>query len=165
MSNPRITFGQLRQLLLNMGFTETVTPKSHVFFAHEPSGAEVALPIYRSNRIVLPHHIVAIRIMLDAKGLMEGDEFDDLLSATTLPNSPLRDVCNSAGVASEQAELFAIINARCWQEDFLEQLATASRRTMTRKIRNRAVIRCIPAIARFSVGRPILRYANSASVC
>jgi hypothetical protein len=83
MSNPRITFGQLRQSLLNMGFTETVTPQSHVFFAHQPSGAVVALPIYRSNRIVLPHHIVAIRIMLDAKGLMEGDEFDDLLSATT----------------------------------------------------------------------------------
>ena len=69
-------------VLLNMGFT-TVTPESHVFFAHEPSGAEVALPIYRSNRIVLPRRIVAIRIMLDAKGLMEGDEIDDLLLATT----------------------------------------------------------------------------------
>src|SRR5438128_504157 len=45
MSKPRITFAQLRQLLLDVGFTETVTPKSHVFFAHEPSGAEVALPI------------------------------------------------------------------------------------------------------------------------
>lgn len=81
MSNPRIAFGQLRQLLLDMGFTETVTPKSHVFFAHQPSGAEVALPIYRSNRIVLPHHLVAIRIMLDAKGLMEADEFDDAMAS------------------------------------------------------------------------------------
>ena len=81
MSNPRITFGQLRQLLTDMGFTETVTPKSHVFFAHQPSGTEVALPIYRSNRIVLPHHLSTVRVMLDAKGLMAGDEFDEFVAS------------------------------------------------------------------------------------
>jgi hypothetical protein len=81
MPKPRITFAQLRHLLLDMGFTETVTPKLHVFFAHQPSGAEVALPIYRSNRIVLPHHLVTIRMMLDAKGLMERDEFDDVVAS------------------------------------------------------------------------------------
>jgi hypothetical protein len=81
MSNPRITFGQLRRLLLDMGFIETVTPKSHVFFARQTSGAEIALPIYRSNRIVFPHHLVSIRIMLDAKGLMEGDAFDDVVAS------------------------------------------------------------------------------------
>jgi hypothetical protein len=59
MSDPRITFGQLRLMLLEMRFTESVIPKSLVFFAHQPSGAEVALPIYRSNRFVLPHHLVA----------------------------------------------------------------------------------------------------------
>jgi hypothetical protein len=67
MSDPRITFAQLREFLMDMGFTETVTPKSHAFFAHQPSGAEVALPIYRSNRIVLPHHLSIIRNMPDAK--------------------------------------------------------------------------------------------------
>jgi hypothetical protein len=81
MSNPRITFGQLHRLLLDMGFIETVTPKSHVCFAHQTSGAEIALPIYRSNRIVLPHHLVSIRIMRDAKGLMEGDAFDDVVAS------------------------------------------------------------------------------------
>jgi predicted RNA binding protein YcfA (HicA-like mRNA interferase family) len=80
MSNPRITFAQLRQFLTDMGFTATVTPTSHVFFAHQPSGAEVAMPIYRSNRIVLPHHLSTIRIMLDAKGLMDGDEFDAVVA-------------------------------------------------------------------------------------
>jgi predicted RNA binding protein YcfA (HicA-like mRNA interferase family) len=87
MSKPRITFAQLRQLLLGMGFTETVTPKSHVFFAHQPSGAEVALPIYRSNRVVLPHHLVTARIMLDAKGLMDADEFDDLVASAAAKKS------------------------------------------------------------------------------
>jgi hypothetical protein len=64
-----------------MGFTESVTAKSHVFFAHQPSGAEVALPIYRSNRIVLPHHLSTIRVMLDAKGLMDGEEFDEVVAS------------------------------------------------------------------------------------
>ena len=81
MSNPRITFGQPRQLLMDIGFTETVTPKSHLFFFHQTSGAEIALPIYRMNRVVLPHHIVSIRIMLDAKGLMDGDEFDSVVAS------------------------------------------------------------------------------------
>ena len=73
MSNPRITFAQLRRLLTDMGFIETVTPKSHVFFAHKLTGAEFALPVYRSNRIVLPHHLSTIRTTLDAQGLMGGD--------------------------------------------------------------------------------------------
>jgi hypothetical protein len=68
-------------MLLDMGFTESVVPKSHGFFAHQPSGEEVALPIYRFNRFVLPHHLVAIRTMLDAKGLMEADEFDEAVAS------------------------------------------------------------------------------------
>jgi len=87
MSSPRITFAQLRQLLLDLGFTETITPKSHVFFAHEPSGAEVALPIYRSNRLVLPHHLLTVRVMLDAKDLMDKDAFDDFVAALSAEQS------------------------------------------------------------------------------
>jgi len=87
MRSPRITFGQLRQLLLGMGFTASVTPKSHVFFAHQASGAEVALPLYRSNRIVLPHHLVSVRIMLDAKGLMDSNDFDDFVASALVKQS------------------------------------------------------------------------------
>jgi hypothetical protein len=87
MANPRITFGQLRQWLKDMGFSETVTPKSHVFFAHEPSGAEVALPNYRSNQLVLPHHLATVRIMLDGKGLMDQATFDDLVASASAKQS------------------------------------------------------------------------------
>jgi predicted RNA binding protein YcfA (HicA-like mRNA interferase family) len=87
MRNPKITFAQLRQLLFDLGFAETVTPKSHVFFAHEPSGAEVALPIYRPNRIVLPHHLVTVRITLDANGLMEAGEFDEFVGSVAAQKS------------------------------------------------------------------------------
>ena len=48
---------------------------------------EVALPIYRSNRIVLPHHLVTVRITLDAKGLMEADEFDDAVASASAQRS------------------------------------------------------------------------------
>jgi hypothetical protein len=81
MSDSGITFAQLRQLLLDLGFTETVVPKSHVFFAHSPSGAEVALPIYRSNQMVLPHHLITVRLMLNGKGLMDNEAFAALVAA------------------------------------------------------------------------------------
>jgi hypothetical protein len=55
--------------------------------ADQPSGAEVALPIYRSNRIVLPHHLSSIRIMLDAKGLMDGEEFDEVVASAASAES------------------------------------------------------------------------------
>jgi predicted RNA binding protein YcfA (HicA-like mRNA interferase family) len=87
MPKPRITFAQLRQLLLDMGFTETVTRKSHVFFAHQQSGAETALPTYRSNQIVMPHHLATVRIMLDYKGLMDGDAFDEFVTSASVKQS------------------------------------------------------------------------------
>jgi predicted RNA binding protein YcfA (HicA-like mRNA interferase family) len=87
MHPPRIAYRQLRQLLLDLGFTETITPKSHVFFAHERSGAEVALPIYRANRIVMPHHLMTVRFTLDAFGVMDGDEFDDIVTAASTRRS------------------------------------------------------------------------------
>jgi hypothetical protein len=83
MRNPKITFARLRQLLLDLGFRETVMPKSHVFFAHEPSGAEVALPVYRANRLVLPHHLASVRMMLHWKGLMDEDDFDDFVASAS----------------------------------------------------------------------------------
>lgn len=81
MSTPKIRFEQLRQLLLDMGFSQTTTQKSHVFFAHASSGAEFALPIYRANQIVLPHHLVTVRVMLDGKGLLDAGAFDDFVAA------------------------------------------------------------------------------------
>ena len=59
MRKPKVTFAWLRQLLLGRGFHEVVVPKSHVGFYHEGSGAEIILPIYRSNQIVLPHHLLS----------------------------------------------------------------------------------------------------------
>ena len=87
MANPRITFEQLRELLLDLGFTERETQRSHVFFAHASSGAEFALPLYRSNQIVLPHHLVTVRMMLDGKALMDGRVFDAFVATATAKQS------------------------------------------------------------------------------
>jgi hypothetical protein len=81
MTKPKITFAQLRQLLLDLGFSERVKPKEYIFFLHEPTGAEIALPIYRANRLVMPHHLIAVRFMLDTKYLMEADDFDAFVAS------------------------------------------------------------------------------------
>jgi hypothetical protein len=83
MVKPRVTFAWLRRFLLERGFTEVIVPKSHVGFYHEKSGTEIILPIYRSNRIVMPHHLLTVRFMLDAKGIMDGEAFDELVAAAS----------------------------------------------------------------------------------
>ena len=87
MSRPRVSFAELRRMLLDMGFTETVVPRSHVFFAHPRRGAELALPIYRPNRYVLPHHLISVGITLDATGLMDRADFDDFVTSTSMKQS------------------------------------------------------------------------------
>jgi hypothetical protein len=76
MPKPAISFTDLRRLFKDLAFTEVVVPKSHVAFLHADSETEIFLPIYRSNQKVAPRHLAAVRAMLDAKGLLDGDEFD-----------------------------------------------------------------------------------------
>jgi hypothetical protein len=84
MSEPRITFAKLRQLLLDQGFTETVVPDSHIAFLHGDSDIDVRLPLYRPNQPVLPRHLVPVRTLLDGRGLLEAEEFDRLLQSAAV---------------------------------------------------------------------------------
>ena len=81
MSPPRIKFGQLRELLFDLGFREVAISDTAVGFQHDASDTLIVLPTYRANRIVLPHHLVTVRVTLDGKGLMDGDAFDDLVAS------------------------------------------------------------------------------------
>jgi hypothetical protein len=81
MSRPRIKFAQLRQLLLGLGFREVALSESAIGFQHDHSDTLIVLPTYRSNRIVLPHHLATVRMTLDAKGLMDSDDFDDAVAS------------------------------------------------------------------------------------
>jgi hypothetical protein len=80
MSKPAISFADLRRLLLDLAFTEVVVPKSHVGFLHADSETEIFLPIHRPNQRVAPRHLAVVRTMLDAKGLLDGEEFDRLVA-------------------------------------------------------------------------------------
>jgi hypothetical protein len=89
MSEPRFKFASLRRLFSDLGFTEVAanTDKPHIAFRHEPSDLLIVLPPYRNNAAVAPHHLVYVRMMLDGKGLMDGDEFDRLVGNVPAPRS------------------------------------------------------------------------------
>jgi hypothetical protein len=87
MTKPAITFALLRQLLSDLDFTEVVVPKSHIGFHHAASGAEIFLPVYKPNQLVAPRHLLLARVMLDGKGLMDGDEFDRIVASNSLKHS------------------------------------------------------------------------------
>jgi hypothetical protein len=80
MSKPPISFTDLRRVFKDLAFAEVVVPKSHVAFLHADSRTEIFLPLYRSNQRVAPRHLAAVRAMLDAKGLLDGEEFDHLVA-------------------------------------------------------------------------------------
>jgi hypothetical protein len=84
MSRPAISFTNLRRLFTELGFTEVVVPKSHVAFLHPGSGTEIFLPLYKPDQRVAPRHLVPVRAMLDAKGLLDGEEFDRVVAGAGL---------------------------------------------------------------------------------
>jgi hypothetical protein len=87
MSKPGLTFSGLRQLLLDLQFSETVVPKSHIGFRHESSGTEIMLPIYKASQVVAPRHLAMVRLMLDTKGLLDGAEFDQRVASESVRHS------------------------------------------------------------------------------
>jgi hypothetical protein len=87
MTRPKIPFALVRQVLLDLGFRETVVPASHIGFRHAETGAEIMLPVYRSNQRMAPRHLLLVRVTLDAKGLMDGDEFDDFVDSRSVKQS------------------------------------------------------------------------------
>ena len=93
MSEHRISFSGL-QLLTDLGFKEVPVAKPYIGFTHEHSDTSLMFPPYRSNAWVAAHHFAQVRIMLDAKGLMEADDFDRLMADVPLaiPRRPDRSV-------------------------------------------------------------------------
>jgi hypothetical protein len=83
MSETRIKFSSLRQVLSELGFKKVTVTKPYIGFQHDESDTLIVLPSYRSNSSVASHHLAQVRIMLDAKGLMAAEDFDRL--ATNVP--------------------------------------------------------------------------------
>jgi hypothetical protein len=83
MSNPRVSFAQLRRWLLDLGFEERLRPEGPVSFRHAASDTVLLLPRYAPEETVAPHHLAGVRVMLDGKGLLEGNDFDKWVAEAT----------------------------------------------------------------------------------
>ncbi|HWG47488.1 MAG TPA: hypothetical protein VN688_32295 [Gemmataceae bacterium] len=83
MSEP--TFGDLRQVLLGLGFQENPSP-SRVRFEHARTDTIVLLRPYAADDVVDPAALFAVRRLLDERGVVGREEFDTLLRTRSLAN-------------------------------------------------------------------------------
>jgi hypothetical protein len=77
----RVTFGELRRLLLDTGFRE-VTGAEQVVFRHEPSDTLFVFRPYRPGDSVASYNLIEVKDMLDARGLMSADTFENAFKKT-----------------------------------------------------------------------------------
>lgn len=80
MDKPRFKFSSLRDVLSDLGFKQVPVTKRYIGFQHDESDTSIILPSNRSNSPVAPHHLVQVRITLDAKGLLAAEDFDRLVA-------------------------------------------------------------------------------------
>jgi predicted RNA binding protein YcfA (HicA-like mRNA interferase family) len=66
-----ITFTELEELLLKLGFTSFPTAGSHYVFQYPSSGALIVLPGYEEKAYVDAVHLVAVRRILVENGLID----------------------------------------------------------------------------------------------
>jgi hypothetical protein len=77
-----VPFGELRQLLVDLGFTVTKQGKFW-FFAHAPSATTFRFRPYRVRARVPLRDVNSTRHHLDGRGLLAPQAFDDLLKRAT----------------------------------------------------------------------------------
>jgi hypothetical protein len=77
-------------LLASLGFEEVRVREPFVGFREAKSDTLLVLPPYRGNALVAPHHLAQVRVHLDAKGLLDAQEFDRLLGGAPTPRSASR---------------------------------------------------------------------------
>ena len=84
MSETRIRFATFREFLKDLGFTQIRLSEAHLAFQHDATDTLLALPVYKANQNVAPHHLAMFRVQLDAKGILEADVFDRLVASAGL---------------------------------------------------------------------------------
>jgi len=81
---PRATFATLRELLLDLGFTENAVDGKSVRFIGDKPNTRFRLPWFWPDEEVDAGNLVGVRFALDARGLLRRDEFDRLLREKAL---------------------------------------------------------------------------------
>jgi hypothetical protein len=80
----RATFGVLRQLLLDLGFTMHEAPEDQVRFDHVESNTWFIFHRLKDDDEVNLPNLVAVRRILDEKGLMTRNEFEERLRSRVI---------------------------------------------------------------------------------
>jgi predicted RNA binding protein YcfA (HicA-like mRNA interferase family) len=75
-----VTYGQLSQVLLDLGFIEHTVPKSHAGYRHEESETVILLAPHASEDIARPLDVRYVRRVLNETGLLDAQEFDRRLA-------------------------------------------------------------------------------------
>jgi hypothetical protein len=75
-----VTYGQLDNLLSQLGFVRHPGAPKWVWYEHADSGTEIILANKKSNETARPSEVVSARVHLIAKGLISEEEFDTLLT-------------------------------------------------------------------------------------
>jgi hypothetical protein len=70
------SFTPLYDLLESLGFVRR-RARSEIEFEHAESGTSFLFPV--DSTAFLPHYVVAVRKILDERGLLSRDEFDRIL--------------------------------------------------------------------------------------
>lgn len=81
-STNRITFAELRRLLLEMGFFEYLDAEQ-IVFRHEPSDTLFVFRRYRPQDPVASYNLMDVSHMLDARGLMSTETFESQFRKTS----------------------------------------------------------------------------------
>jgi len=74
-----VSFGVLRQFLLDLGFTMRFEPGQFARFDEEESKAWFLFPALHDNDPVPMPYLVSVRKLLDDRGIFPREEFDKLL--------------------------------------------------------------------------------------
>jgi hypothetical protein len=79
MSKNGITFEELRELLLELGFSECLPPPQRIRFEHPATGTVLLFPAYDSHQTVSDREMAVIRRQLVDNGLIEAPAFERFL--------------------------------------------------------------------------------------
>jgi hypothetical protein len=78
MKNDTVTFEQLRDVLLALGYVADPPNAKYMIFRHPDSYLFVILPKLRCRDIVAPMNLLSVRSTLANSGMVAKDEFDSL---------------------------------------------------------------------------------------
>jgi hypothetical protein len=83
----KITFDSVHRLLDGLGFVQIPARKSAVLFEHKASETLLVFRPHKGEESIDPVTLSVVRKMLDEKGLLDREDFDEALHGVSLNGS------------------------------------------------------------------------------